>query len=133
MIQTSPFRFTFDWEAQHESQLKTILINRYAVLFTFGNVSASLISEGDAMKIVFKAGNIIEAHIVSGMLNACEINTYVGGHFLQGAVGDLSPAGFANVFVALEDFDQAAAIVEDYEKSSECTAPESLPQGLSII
>ena len=54
------------------------------------------------MEIVYKAGNIIEAHIVAGMLNACEIPTYVGGHFLQGAVGDLSPNGFANVFVASE-------------------------------
>ncbi|HAV75683.1 MAG TPA: hypothetical protein DCX50_11995, partial [Limnobacter sp.] len=45
------------------------------------------------MEIVYKAGNIIEAHIVAGMLNACEIPTYVGGHFLQGAVGDLSPNG----------------------------------------
>jgi hypothetical protein len=71
------------------------------------------------MKIVFKAGNIIEAHIVAGMLNACEIQTYVGGHFLQGAVGDLSPTGFANVFVAPDDFDEASALVAEYEKVDE--------------
>jgi hypothetical protein len=69
------------------------------------------------MEIVFKAGNIIEAHIVAGMLNACEIQTYVGGYFLQGAVGDLSPAGFANVFVSPQDFDLAAALIADYEKT----------------
>lgn len=71
------------------------------------------------MKIVFKAGNIIEAHIVAGMLNSCDIPTYVGGHFLQGAVGDLSPTGFANVFVAPDDFEQACALVADYEKVDE--------------
>lgn len=71
------------------------------------------------MKIVFKAGNIIEAHIVAGMLNACEIQTYVGGHFLQGAVGDLSPTGFANVFVALDDFSEASALVAEYEQVEE--------------
>lgn len=69
------------------------------------------------MEIVYKAGNLIEAHIVAGMLNACEIPAYVGGHFLQGAVGDLSPTGFANVLVAPEYFDQAAELVADYEKS----------------
>jgi len=70
------------------------------------------------MEIVYKAGNIIEAHIVAGMLNACEIPTYVGGHFLQGAVGDLSPTGFTNVFVASDHFDQAAALVAEYEKTT---------------
>ncbi|WP_334120587.1 putative signal transducing protein [Limnobacter sp.] len=74
------------------------------------------------MKIVFKASNIIEAHIVAGMLNACEIQTYVGGYFLQGAVGDISPTGFANVFVSPQDFDQAAALVADYEKTENSPA-----------
>lgn len=70
------------------------------------------------MKNVFKANNIIEAHIVAGMLNACNIKTYVGGHFLQGAVGDLSPSGFANVFVAPEDFDLACTLVSEYDDSA---------------
>lgn len=71
------------------------------------------------MKIVFKAGNIIEAHIVAGMLNACDIQTYVGGHFLQGAVGDLCPSGFANVFVAPEDFDLACTLIAEYDESAQ--------------
>jgi hypothetical protein len=71
------------------------------------------------MKIVFKAGNIIEAHIVAGMLNACDIQTYVGGHFLQGAVGDLCPSGFANVFVAPEDFDLACTLIAEYDASAQ--------------
>lgn len=71
------------------------------------------------MKIVFKAGNIIEAHIVAGMLNACDIQTYVGGHFLQGAVGDLCPSGFANVFVAPDDFNLACTLVAEYEASAQ--------------
>ena len=83
--------------------------------------SASLAEQGGNMEIVYKAGNIIEAHIVAGMLNACEIPTYVGGHFLQGAVGDRSPTGFANVFVASEHFDQAAALVAEYEKNDLCS------------
>jgi hypothetical protein len=78
--------------------------------------SASLAEQGGNMEIVYKAGNIIEAHIVAGMLNACEIPTYVGGHFLQGAVGDLSPTGFAS-----EHFDQAAALVAEYEKNDLCS------------
>jgi len=71
------------------------------------------------MRIVFKAGNIIEAHIVAGMLNACGIQTHVGGHFLQGAVGDLCPSGFANVFVAPEDFDLACTLIAEYDHSAQ--------------
>lgn len=71
------------------------------------------------MKIVFKASNIIEAHIVAGMLNSCGIQTYVGGHFLQGAIGDLCPSGFANVFVAPEDFDLACTLVAEYDESAQ--------------
>ena len=83
------------------------------------------------MKIVFNAGNIIEAHIVAGMLNACDIQTYVGGHFLQGAVGDLSPVGIANVFVSPSDFDQAAALIAEYENTEDCSSDLMMPVRLS--
>lgn len=84
------------------------------------------------MEIVFKASNIIEAHIVAGMLNACEIQTYVGGYFLQGAVGDISPTGIANVFVSPQDFDQAAALVADYEKADNCQAELITPKWFAL-
>ena len=74
------------------------------------------------MEIVYRAANIIEAHIVAGMLNACGIQTHVGGHFLQGAVGDLSPTGIANVLVLSTDKEQALAIVKDYEQHSPSSA-----------
>lgn len=83
------------------------------------------------MIIVYKAGNIIEAHIVAGMLNACEIPTHVGGHFLQGAVGDLSPVGIANVFVSPSDFDQAAALIAEYENTEDCSSDLIMPVRLS--
>ena len=70
------------------------------------------------MKIIYRASNIVEAHIVSGMLKASGIEAYVGGHYLQGAVGDLSPLGFANVFVNDDDFDNAIFVVRDYEKTA---------------
>ena len=53
------------------------------------------------------------------MLNSQGVETYVGGHYLQGAVGDLAAMGFANVFVAPDDFDEASALVAEYEKVDE--------------
>jgi nitrogen regulatory protein PII-like uncharacterized protein len=67
------------------------------------------------MKIIYKAGDIIEAHIVAGMLNANGIRAYVGGYYLQGGIGELAPLDFANISVADEDVKQALQIVRDYE------------------
>ena len=67
------------------------------------------------MKIIYKARDIIEAHIVSGMLNADGIETHVGGYYLQGGVGDVAVFDFANVQVADEDVELALPLVAEYE------------------
>ncbi len=67
------------------------------------------------MKIIYKARDIIEAHIVSGMLNANGIETHVGGYYLQGGVGDVAVFDFANVQVVDEDVDLALPLVAEYE------------------
>ena len=69
------------------------------------------------MKIVYKAMDITEAHIVSGMLQANGIEAHVGGHYLQGGIGDLAALDFANVQVADEDKDRARSLIAEYEKS----------------
>ncbi len=71
------------------------------------------------MKLIYKARNINEAHIVSGMLNARHIPSHVGGHYLQGAVGDLAAMDFATVYVADEDVALAESIIVDYESNNE--------------
>ena len=67
------------------------------------------------MKIIYKARDIIEAHIVSGMLNANGIETHVGGYYLQGGVGDVAVFDFANVQVADEDVVLALPLIAEYE------------------
>jgi hypothetical protein len=70
------------------------------------------------VKIVYRANDIIEAHIVAGMLRANDIETHVGGHYLQGAVGDLAMDGFANVLVAEDDYDAAIGLVREYDATA---------------
>lgn len=67
------------------------------------------------MQLIFRGANILEAHIVAGLLEAHQIETYVGGHYLQGAVGDLPASDFAHVFVSDEDVDAAKKLIADYE------------------
>ena len=67
------------------------------------------------MKIVYRASNIAEAHIVSGLLESNGIESHVGGFYLQGGVGELAAMDFANVQVLDEDFDRARTIIAEYE------------------
>ncbi|KKO49849.1 hypothetical protein VT06_04445 [Arsukibacterium sp. MJ3] len=70
------------------------------------------------MKIIFKANDILEAHIVAGMLQSYGIATHVGGHYLQGAVGDLAPMGIANIFVQDDQVEEAELLVAEYQNDS---------------
>lgn len=67
------------------------------------------------MKIIYRASDIIEAQIVSGMLNADGIEAFVSGYYLQGGVGGLAAADFANVQVADEDAAAALPLIAEYE------------------
>lgn len=67
------------------------------------------------MQLVFRGSNILEAHIVAGLLEAHHIETHVGGHYLQGAVGQLPASDFALVFVSHEKAAAAGKLIIDYE------------------
>ncbi len=68
------------------------------------------------MQLIFRGENILEAHIISGLLTANGIDNHVAGHYLQGAVGDLPASDFAHVFVhELADISAAEQLIEDYE------------------
>ncbi len=67
------------------------------------------------MQIIYKAGDITEAHIVAGLLNANNIETHVDGFYLQGGVGDLAAMDFVNVRVDNEDVQKAVEIISEYE------------------
>lgn len=67
------------------------------------------------MKTIYQASDILEAHIVAGMLEANHIETHVGGHYLQGGIGDLAPTGLASVAVADEDGPAALRLIREYE------------------
>ena len=68
------------------------------------------------MKLIYKAKDIIEAHIISGLLESSNIESHVGGHYLQGGVGDLAASDFATLSVADNDVNEALLIIKGYEK-----------------
>ena len=61
------------------------------------------------------ARDIIEAHIIKGLLESHGIAAHVGGFYLQGGVGDLAARDFATLHVADEDQRRAAEIISEYD------------------
>ncbi len=75
------------------------------------------------MQIIFRASNILEAHIVAGLLDSHGIESHVAGHYLQGAVGDLPASDFAHVLVSNEDSEAANKLILKYENGSFASNP----------
>lgn len=67
------------------------------------------------MQIAYRARDITEAHIVAGLLRANGIEAHVGGHYLQGAMGEIGTADFSNIHVSDDDLYQARELVQEYE------------------
>ncbi|HTN34978.1 MAG TPA: DUF2007 domain-containing protein [Marinobacter sp.] len=67
------------------------------------------------MQIAYRARDITEAHIVAGLLRANGITAYVGGHYLQGAMGEIGAADFSNIHVSDEDLYRSRELVREYE------------------
>ncbi len=70
------------------------------------------------MRKIYDASDVTEAHIVSAMLKSYGIETYVGGHYLQGGIGELPAMNTASIHVAENDAEEAMKIIAEYEKNS---------------
>lgn len=66
---------------------------------------------------IYDAANIMEAHIVRGMLETHGISAHVGGHYLQGGIGELAVEGFASVMVDADTAAAALVLIERYERA----------------
>jgi hypothetical protein len=68
----------------------------------------------DALREVYSAANIQEAHLLRALLEAAGIEARVVGDHLQNAVGDLPAVSIApRLWVRSESFDEARKIIQD--------------------
>lgn len=81
------------------------------------------------MQIAYRARDITEAHIVAGLLEANGIEAHVGGHYLQGAMGEIGAAGFSNVHVDDDDLYRARQLVSEYEETAGTTGSDAPDDG----
>jgi len=77
------------------------------------------------MKIIYRAANIVEAHILSGLLQSRGVDAYVGGQYLQGGIGELAALDSATLSVEDIDEEAAKAVLAEYERGDLSTIRES--------
>jgi hypothetical protein len=64
------------------------------------------------MRIIYRAENIIDAHLVKNALALEGITAFVSGEYLTGAVGELPVWNLVSVMVANPDVERAATIAQ---------------------
>ena len=67
------------------------------------------------MRVVYEAENIIDAHLVKGMLEQQGIPAFVRGEYLAGGVGDLPVMGFVAVAVPESRAPEAEAALREFK------------------
>ncbi|MBN8739782.1 MAG: hypothetical protein BGP24_22745 [Lysobacterales bacterium 69-70] len=68
------------------------------------------------MRIVYRAENIIDAHLVRNVLEAAGIPAHVGGEYLTGAIGELPVMGLVTVMVAENDVPAACRLAAEVDR-----------------
>lgn len=63
------------------------------------------------MRIIYRAENLIDAHLVRNVLEGAGIPAHVGGEYLTGAMGELPVMGLVTVMVAEHDVPVASDLV----------------------
>lgn len=63
------------------------------------------------MRVVYEAENLIDAHLVKGVLEEAGIPAFVRGEFLTGAMGELPVSGMLAVCVPEVSWPDAADLV----------------------
>ena len=67
------------------------------------------------MRVVYEPENIIDAHLVKGVLEHAGIPVYLRGEFLAGGIGELPVSGLLALCVAEIMEDEARRVLADLE------------------
>lgn len=84
------------------------------------------------MQIIYRPENLTEAHIIASLLESKHIKAHVGGHYLQGGIGNLPASELATVYVDEKDIERAKAIIADYENKPVIKEPDTSRNSLLL-
>ena len=67
------------------------------------------------MRIVYRAQNLIDAHLVKDALESADVPAFISGEYLTGGVGQLPALDYVAVLVSESSVDAAEAIVREID------------------
>ncbi len=68
------------------------------------------------MRVVYEPENLIDAHLVKGVLEQSRIPVYLRGEYLVGGIGELPVSGLLALCVADVFEDEARCVLADLEE-----------------
>jgi len=71
------------------------------------------------MKCVYEASNVLEAHVIQGLLEQHRISSFIEGEYLIGAVGELPASPLVRVLVNDDDLPLGASLMRDYDSTNQ--------------
>ena len=86
------------------------------------------------MRIVYRAENIVDAHLVKGALDSCGLAAFVTGEYLTGGMGQLPASDLVAVMVPESQHAEATRIVAALlQERNDGAAYEALPDSDGCI
>jgi hypothetical protein len=80
------------------------------------------------MHVVYEAENLIDAHLVRGLLQGEGIEVFIRGEHLIGAMGELPVAGLIAVCVPEQQLPRARALLDEWaEQADPAEEPDPAP------
>jgi hypothetical protein len=71
------------------------------------------------MKCVYEAADVLEAHVIQGLLEQHRITAFIEGEYLVGAAGGLPASRQVRILVNNDDFDESVCLVREYEQANQ--------------
>lgn len=71
------------------------------------------------MKCVYEASDVLEAHVIQGLLEQHRISAFIEGEHLMGAVGELPASRLVRVLVNDDDWPEGSSLMQDYDSTNQ--------------
>lgn len=71
------------------------------------------------MKCVYEASDILEAHVIQGLLEQHRISAFIEGEHLIGAVGELPASALVRILVNDDDLSEGVSLMRDYDSHNQ--------------
>jgi len=71
------------------------------------------------MKCLYEAADMLEAHVVKGLLQQSRISAFIEGEYLQGGVGELPASRLVRILVNDDDWNAGQEIIACYEADNQ--------------